>query len=294
MTKTELEDLEIDLLLEAIIRRYGYDFRNYARSSLKRRILHRMEITNLTSISDMLFPIIHDELFFDDFLRDMSITVTEMFRDAEFYIGVREQIIPLLKTYPFVKIWHAGCATGEEVYSMAVMLHEAGYYDRVQIYATDYNKHSLTVAEDAIYTLKQAEEFEYNYRKSGGKNALSDYYHARYESIKFDNKLKKNIVFAHHNLVTDGVFGEMNLIVCRNVLIYFNRKLQSQVLNLFNCSLCHGGLLCLGNSETVDYTDAAGHFEVLSRTNRIYKKIDNTNARIKHQKPEKCQSLQAT
>lgn len=278
MTEQEVENLEIDLLLEAIERRYGYDFRNYARSSLKRRVLRRMGIANLARVSDMLSPIIHDEIFFDNFLKDMSVTVTEMFRDAEFYVGIREQVIPLLKTHPFVKIWHAGCATGEEVYSMAVLLKEAGYYDRVQIYATDYNKQSLALAEEGMYPLEKVEGFEENYRKAGGKNSLSDYYRTRYESVKFDEGLRKNIVFAHHNLVTDGVFGEMNLIICRNVLIYFNLTLQNKVLRLFIDSLCHGGLLCLGNKESVGYTKAADYFEVLSKSNRIYKKIERPDS----------------
>jgi chemotaxis protein methyltransferase CheR len=273
MMANEVENLEIDLLLEAIKRRYGYDFHNYVRSSLKRRILHRMAIANLSRISDMLSCVIHDKSFFDDFLKDMSITVTEMFRDASFYIALREQVIPLLKTYSFVKIWHAGCATGEEVYSMAVMLKEADFNERVQIYATDYNKRSLSIAKDGLYPLKLVRGYEENYRKAGGEHSLSDYYHTRYKSVMFDAELSKNITFAHHNLVTDGVFGEMNLIICRNVLIYFNRALQNQVLQLFMDSLCRGGLLCLGNKESLDYADVVGHFGVLSKANRIYKKL---------------------
>jgi chemotaxis protein methyltransferase CheR len=177
MMDPEISNNEIDLLLEAINRLY--DFRNYARASLKRRILHRMEIANLAQVSDMLSPIIHDQTFFDDFLRDMSVTVTEMFRDAAFYIGVRKKVIPLFKTYPFVKIWHAGCATGEEVYSMVVMLKEAGLYDRVRIYATDYNKRSLAIAKEGIYPSADVEGFEDNYRRSDGESSFSDYYRTR-------------------------------------------------------------------------------------------------------------------
>ena len=163
----------------------------------------------------------------------MSITVTEMFRDAEFYVDLREQVIPLLNPHPFVKIWHAGCAMGEEVYPMAVLLKEAGFYDRVKIYATDYNKQSLAIAKEAIYPLKQVEAFEGSYHKASGAHTFSNYYHTRYESVRFDTELRKNITFAHHNLATDSVFGEMNLIICRNVFIYFIRILQNKVLQYF-------------------------------------------------------------
>ncbi len=278
MTEKELEELEIDLLLTAIERRYGYNFHNYARSSLKRRISHRVNNANLSRTTDMLPRIIYDEVFFDDFLRDMSITVTEMFRDPRFYVSVREQVIPLLKTYPFVKIWHAGCATGEEVYSMAILLQEEGYYDRCHIYATDYNKHSLAIAEEGIYPAERIKLFTENYIKAGGQSSFSDYYHAQYDAAKLDGSLKKNITFAHHNLVTDSVFGEMNLIICRNVMIYFNQTLQSQVLHLFLDSLSQHGVLCLGTKEAVDYTDVADQFDVISKTEKIYKKKPLANS----------------
>jgi len=272
MNNKELEELEIDLLLTAIERRYGYNFHNYARSSLKRRIKHCMNGGNLATITDMLSRIVHDEVFFDSFLTDMSITVTEMFRDASFYLALREHVIPLLKTYPFIKIWHAGCATGEEVYSMAILLKEAGIYERCQIYATDYNKRSLAIAEEGIYKASLVKDFTHNYHEAGGEESFSDYYSAHYESAKMDKKLKENMTFAHHNMVSDGVFGEMNMVVCRNVMIYFNKTLQSQVLNLFLDSLCHGGLLCLGSKETVEYSDVADQFGIVSKTEKIYKK----------------------
>ena len=260
MTDKALEELETDLLLMAIEQRYGYDFRNYARSSLKRRIAHRLNAANLSKITDLLSSVVHDEAIFDDFLQDMSITVTEMFRDPPFYTAVRDKVIPLLKTYPFVKIWHAGCATGEEVYSMAILLMEEGYYDRAQIYATDYNKRSLAIAEEGIYPAESIKLFTDNYQRAGGKASFSDYYHARYNSAKFDASLKKNITFAHHNLVTDGVFGEMHMIVCRNVMIYFDRTLQSRALRLFFDSLCRSGVLCLSTKETVEFTSEAECF----------------------------------
>lgn len=272
MKNKELEELEIDLLLTAIEGRYGYNFHNYARASLKRRIKHCMNGASIATITDMLSRIVHDEVFFDSFLSDMSITVTEMFRDASFYLAVREQVIPLLKTYPFIKIWHAGCATGEEVYSMAIILKEAGIYDRCQIYATDYNKRSLAIAEEGIYKAKLIKDFTHNYHESGGDEPFSDYYSAHYESAKMDKKLKENITFAHHNMVSDGVFGEMNMVVCRNVMIYFDKTLQEHVLNLFLDSLCHGGLLCLGSKETVEYSDVADQFSMVSKTEKIYKK----------------------
>lgn len=272
MNNKELEELEIDLLLTAIERRYGYNFHNYARASVKRRIKHCMDGSNLSSITDMLSRVVHDELFFDSFLADMSITVTDMFRDPSFYLTMRERVIPLLQTYPFIRIWHAGCATGEEVYSMAIVLKEAGIYDRCQIYATDYNKRSLATAQEGIYNAGSIKDFTSKYHEAGGKESFSDYYTAHYESAKMNAKLKENITFAHHNMVSDGVFGEMNLIICRNVMIYFNKTLQNQVLKLFLDSLCHGGLLCLGNKETIEYSDLADQFAIVSKTDRIYKK----------------------
>ncbi len=273
MKRSEVEQIEMDVLLEAIHRRYGYDFRNYARASLKRRLQHRMQESDMNDISDLLPRLLHDEEFFDRFLRDMSITVTEMFRDPSFFSAVRQHVVAVLKTYPFIKVWHAGCATGEEVYSMAILLHEEGFYDRTQFYATDYNTDSLEKARVGLFARKQIDKYAGNYSKAGGTASLSDYYLSKYDSVKIHSWLRKNITFSHHNLVTDGVFGEMNLIVCRNVLIYFDRALQDRALSLFSDSLCRRGFLCLGSKESLDFSAVADQFEPVKSRERIYQQI---------------------
>ncbi|HBP87200.1 MAG TPA: chemotaxis protein CheR [Nitrospiraceae bacterium] len=268
----DLEKMEIDILLEGIRRRYGYDFTHYSYASLKRRLSQARDQAQLTRYTEMLDHLYHDERFFDHFLKHMSIPVTEMFRDPPFYQAIREQIIPLLKTFPFVKIWHTGCATGEEVYSMVILLHEENFLDRVRIYATDFNKHGLDAAEKAVYPAKNIETYAANYRAAGGRRDFSDYYSSGYDLMKIKDFLKKNITFSYHNLVTDGVFGEMNLIFCRNVLIYFDRTLQDRVLRLFTDSLRHGGFLCLGNRETLNFTSVKSLFEPVESRQKIYKK----------------------
>lgn len=251
MDTLEIQNIEIRLLLEALFLKYGYDFRDYGKAHLKRRILHRLNLENLATISALQEKVLHDEEFINVLLADLTINVTEMFRDPSFYRTVREELVPVLKTYPFVKIWHAGCATGEEVYSMAILLEEEGLYDRCQIYATDVNSHVLQQAKSGIYNISLLKEYTANYTKSGGRGSLSDYYTARYDSVILSESLKRRIVFAEHNLATDYMFGEMNLIICRNVLIYFNLKLQELVLDLFSESLCNGGFLCLGSKESL-------------------------------------------
>ncbi|MEK3911329.1 protein-glutamate O-methyltransferase CheR [Paenibacillus sp. FSL H7-0331] len=266
------EKIEIDLLLDAIFLRHGYDFRNYARSSLMRRLHYIKQKNGLTYISDMIPKVLYDEAFTNQLLLDLSVTVTEMFRDPEFFAELRKQVIPLLMTYPFVKIWHAGCATGEEVYSMAILLEEEGFYDRVQIYATDINQESLHIAQEGIYSLENIRKFTSNYQKSGGKSSFSDYYHAKYQMGKINEDLKRNIVFSQHNLATDQAFGEMHLIVCRNVLIYFDKQLQNQVFRLFNSSLVSRGFLCIGSKESIEFSDIHSDFETLSCKWRIFRK----------------------
>ena len=265
-----IEDIEIDLLLDAVLQRYGYDFRNYARESLKRRLAHRLSLSALTHLSEMIPKILHDKAFFDAVLLDFSVTVTEMFRDPHVYLAIRKKVVPVLKTYPFVKIWHAGCATGEEAYSMAILLKEEGLYDRAHIYATDYNNRSLYTAQEGIYPLDGIKTHTANYAAAGGRSCLSDYYCARYGSVKMLESLKQNITFSYHNLVTDGVFGEMNLIVCRNVLIYFDSVLKSRVLSLFCDSLYPLGFLCLGAKETLDCSDLRDRFEEVEGKAKIY------------------------
>ena len=265
-------NLEIELILEAIFQQYGYDFRNYSKAHVKRRLLSRLSTSRLKSISEMQHKVLHEPGFFDQLLRDLSINVTEMFRDPSFYLAIRKEIIPILKTYPFIKVWHAGCSTGEEVYSFAILLKEEGLYNRVQIYATDFNTNVLEIAKKGIYPINRIKEFTANYQQAGGRQSFSDYYMADYNSVIFDQSLKKNIVFAEHNLVTDSVFAEVNIIICRNVLIYFNRDLQDTVFNLFSDSLINGGFLCLGSKETIQFSSKAGLYETINFQEKLYKK----------------------
>lgn len=268
----ENEDIELQLLIEAIYLRYGYDFRKYSRAHIKRRVMHRLEISGFKNLSEMQYEIIYNNKFFYDILPDFSINVTEMFRDPLFYLKIREEVVPILKTYPFIKIWHAGCSSGEEVYSMAILLKEEGLYDNAQIYATDFNDQILRKAKEGIYPIANIKEYTSNYQKAGGNSSFSDYYISKYDSVIMEPSLRKNIVFADHNLVTDGVFGEMNLIVCRNVLIYFTRELQDRAIKLFLDSLCPGGLLALGLKESVRLSKLSHYFEGIAERERIYKK----------------------
>jgi chemotaxis protein methyltransferase CheR len=268
----EIEDIEIDLLLEAVFRRYGYDYRNYARASARRRIVHLLKKTGQKTVSEMIPRLLYDREFFADILSAFSITVTEMFRDPGFYRALREEVIPYLKTYPFIKVWHAGCATGEEVYSLAIFLKEEGFYDRSTIFATDINDAALARAKEGIYSLENMKQNSLNYQKAGGGASFSDYYQAHYDSIIMNQSLKKHITFANHNLVTDSSFGEMHLVFCRNVLIYFDRTLQNRVLRLFDDSLIHGGFLCLGTKETIQFSDVEAAFEQIDKRQTIYRK----------------------
>ncbi len=266
------EDIEVILLIEAIWHKYGYDFKGYSKAHIKRRIKRRMVLSGCNSILDMAKRVLDEREFFESLLSDFSINVTEMFRDPEFYKVFRREVVPILRTYPFLKIWHAGCATGEEVYSMAILLKEENLYDRSQIYATDFNTHVLEKAKEGIYSIEHIREYTQNYQRAGGAASFADYYIANYQSVIFDSSLKKKIIFADHNLVTDGVFGEMQVILCRNVLIYFERDLQGRVIKLFDNSLCSGGFICLGTKETIKYTDSSDKFEEFSDTQRIYRK----------------------
>jgi len=270
--KIENEDIEVHLLLEAINMKYGYDFKNYSKAHMKRRIHYRMTLAGISSITEMLYKILYNVEFFNLVLSDFSINVTEMFRDPSFYRAFRKDVIPILKTYPFIRIWHAGCATGEEIYSMAILLEEEGLYDRSQIYATDYNKEVLQKAKEGIFHIDNIKEYTYNYQKSGGKFSFSDYYLAQYDSVIFNPSLKRKITFAEHNLVTDGVFGEMHVIICRNVMIYFNKKLQNHVIKLFSDSLSNGCFLCLGAKESIEFSNSKDSFEQFVSSEKIYRK----------------------
>ncbi len=270
--EVNIENIELELLLQAIFLQYGYDFRNYSRAHVKRRVKHRVKQEGLQSISQLQNEILHHPEVFERLVRDLSINVTEMFRNPDFYKSVREKVLPVLKTYPFLKIWHAGCATGEEVFSFAIMLKEEGLLERTQIYATDFNPYVIEKARKGIFPIRYIKEYTANYQKAGGKESFSDYYHANDEWVIFDKSLSKNMVFAEHNLVTDGTFAEMNMIVCRNVLIYFNRELQNKVLGLLHESLVNGGFLALGTKESLMFSSNETKYKVIDAKQKIFKK----------------------
>lgn len=268
----ENEDIEIKLVLQAINLKHGYDFTKYAEASMKRRLRRNLQEAGLKNFSEMIPLIIYDKEFFNLFLHNLSVNVTYMFRDPLFFRAIREQIVPYLKTYPFIKIWSAGMSTGEEIYSLAILLKEEGLYDNCIIYATDFNDNVLEIARKGIYPAQDIPQHTANYQKSGGKKSFVSYYHADYNSVIFDNSLKKNIVFANHNLVTDSVFGEMNIIICRNVLIYFNKQLQNQVLDLFSKSLRSNGFLCLGSKESLEFSPCAPLYVPVDKAPKIFQK----------------------
>lgn len=271
-SKKKTEDIEIDLLLEAIFQQYGYDFRNYARASVNRRVKYHLAKSGCKTIAEMIPRVLHDKAFFAALVRDFSIAVTEMFRDPDFYLALRQRVVPFMKTYPFTKAWVAGCATGEEVYSLAIVLQEEGLSLNVTIYATDFNDQALQQAKQGVYPIDKIKQYSQNYRQAGGKFSLSRYYHAEHGSVIMDNSLKKNIVFANHNLVGDSVFGEMNLIQCRNVFIYFDRQLQDRVFRLFQDSLIYDGFLCLGKKESMHFYEGSLNFNVVDKKAQIYQK----------------------
>ena len=272
-TVSENESIEFDLLIEAIYKKYGYDFRNYSKATLKRRIQSKLSSSGFDSISAMQHEVLYNKKFFESMLIDLTINVTEMFRDPSFYLAVREKVIPILRIHPFIKIWHAGCSTGEEVYSMAIVLAEENVLSKTTLYATDIDDKVLKKAREGIYPLNKIKEYTANYQKAGGTEAFSDYYTAKYEAVIMDSSLKKNIVFSQHNLVTGKAFGEMNMIVCRNVIIYFDKNLQNRVLKLFYDSLDKNGILSLGSKESIQFTNLRNHFSELVGKEKIYQKL---------------------
>ncbi|MCG8698456.1 MAG: protein-glutamate O-methyltransferase CheR [Bacteroidales bacterium] len=262
---------EISSLLKAIKEQYGYDFCNYSMAHLKRRFSSFMSKHEIALLSELQNKILNDRDFFSQLLMYLSVNTTEMFRDPQFYKSLTRNVFPILHTYPYLKIWHAGCSTGEEVYSMAILLKEANLYDRCQIYATDFNAIALEKAKDGIYQQDLVKTISKNYIQSGGKFSFSNYYTEGYNSILINKDLKKNILFATHNLTVDKVFSEMNIIICRNVLIYFNTELQNHVYNLFKSSLIRGGYLCLGSKESFKTNKLFKEFEFVDSKFRIYK-----------------------
>jgi len=269
----QLEQIEIDLLLEAILRRYGYDFKNYARASIRRRIMKFMRANDLATISNLIPLLMHDKKFFGSMVKEFSITVTEMFRDPSVFLALRQEVVPVLKSFPFIRAWNAGCATGEEAYSLAILLKEEGMLKRATFFATDFNDTALETAREGVYDAEQFKKFTGSYQRAGGTGSLSDYYHARYKKALIDAELRKKITFANHNLVNDRVFTESHLIMCRNVLIYFNSELQDRVLRIFYESLVTGGFLCLGQKESLLFSSVQECFVEVDQKNKIYKKI---------------------
>jgi len=273
MGREQLEDIEVQLLLEGIFRYYGFDFRNYALASIKRRIWHAIHAEGLTSVSGLQEKVLHSPECMERFLYKLSVNVTSMFRDPSFFLVFRNKVVPILRTYPFIRIWHAGCSTGEEVYSMAILLHEEGLYHRSRLYATDINEMSLRKAKAGIFSLELMQEYTQNYLLAGGKKSFSGYYTAAYKNAIFSSYIKDNIIFSQHNLVTDNSFNEFNIILCRNVLIYFDKVLQKRVHNLFYDSLVMFGVLGLGRQESVKFTPHETDYEELERGEKLYRRI---------------------
>jgi chemotaxis protein methyltransferase CheR len=268
-----VDDIEVNLIAEAIYEMYGYDFRHYARASFKRRLRALAHELKLESISQLQHVILHHPQVFADKLPQLTVSMSEMFRDPSFFAAVRKQVIPVLRTYPTIKIWHAGCCTGEEVYSLAIILHEEGLLGRSVIYATDINAHALKAAQDGIYPIKSMRTFTENYQKSGGTMSFSEYYTAGYGGARLAPFLKERIVFSEHNLATDDVFAECQFIICRNVLIYFDLDLQQRVIDLFTRSLAYKGFLGLGSKESLRFIAAGSHFEAYVPEERIYRNL---------------------
>lgn len=267
----ELEALEIHLLLEAIRARYGYDLRGYTSSSMRRRVQATLARLGLSKVSDLQHIVLRQPETFALVLSSLAVRVSELFRDPEFYRAFREQVMPVLRTYPRLKIWHAGCATGEEAYTTAILLTEEGLYDRAQIYATDLNAEALERARAGIYPAERWAAFEDAYRRAGGAQDLSRYCTTAYDGFAMAESLSRNVLFFQHNLVSDHVFGEMNVIFCRNVFIYFDHELRARVLDKFAQSLCPGGFLCLGQSERLGQVGGARAFELLAGNGPIYR-----------------------
>ena len=266
------ERIEIDLLLEAIRRRYGYDFRGYALASLRLRLWHRAYGEGLLTLSGLQERVLHDPTCMDRLLRDLSINVTEMFRDPSFYRALRERVFPLLRTHPFIRVWNAGCSTGEEIYSLAIAMHEEGLLERTRIYATDINDAALERARTGTFALERMQRYTENYQRAGGNDAFSSYYTVSGDSARFNPALSGGMVFAQHNLVTDGSFNEFQLIVCRNVLIYFGPKLQEEVLGLFGASMTRFGILALGRKESIRHSPHADEYEPLVESEKIFRR----------------------
>jgi chemotaxis protein methyltransferase CheR len=270
--RVDREVLELELLLEGVYRQYGFDFREYASASLKRRVWRRVHAEGLHTISGLIERVLHDPEVMERLLLDLSINVTAMFRDPSFFAAFREKVVPMLRTYPFTRIWVAGCSTGEEVYSLAIMLAEEELYERTRIYATDINEVVLDRARAGVFPLEKMREYTQNYIRAGGRRSFSEYYLARYEGALFERSLTENVVWAPHNLVQDSSFNTFNVILCRNVMIYFDRPLQNRVHHLFHESLERFGILALGHKESIRFTDVQSSYEELDPHEKLYRR----------------------
>ncbi len=273
VTVNDLEDIEVGLLLEGLYSAHGFDFREYSRASIKRRILEMVRFENVGTVSALQARVLHDAACLDRFLLGLSVHATTMFRDPSFYLTFRKRVVPLLRTYPTVQIWVAGCSSGEEVYSLAILLQEERLYERCRIYATDISAAVLRKARDGIFPLAAMRDYTNNYHQAGGANEFSDYYTAQYDSVLFSSALKSNVVFSEHNLATDGSFNEFQVILCRNVMIYFNKDLQARVHNLFYDSLSMFGVFGLGNKESLKFTPRAAFYEHLNDKDKLFRKV---------------------
>jgi chemotaxis protein methyltransferase CheR len=267
-------DIELKLLIDAVYLRYHYDFRGYAHASLKRRARAAMAAFGCATLSQLQDRILHDAEAFSRLLDYLTVQVSEMFRDPRYFLSLRRTVVPLLRTYPSLRVWVAGCGAGEEVYSLAILLREEGLLPRSLIYATDINVHALEKAEAGVYEADRVAGFSDNYRRSGGRSSLADYYTAAYGGAVFDRSLRKHVVFSDHSLATDSVFAEVQLVSCRNVLIYFNRELQDRAIGLFRDALCHSGFLGIGAKESLRFSAHADGFAEVVREDRIYQRRD--------------------
>ncbi|MDF2854610.1 MAG: cheR methyltransferase, binding domain protein [Neobacillus sp.] len=268
----ELQEIEIKLLLEGLYQMYGYDFRGYVRGSIGRRIVNRMKAERLPTITALLEKVLHEPGVLERLLTDFSIRMTEMYRDPSFFAAFRNEVVPLLRDLPEIRIWHAGCATGEEVYSMAILMKEEGLSEKTKIYATDMNEIALTAAQQGAFPLKKMQQYTKNYLKSGGKMAFSEYYTTDHQFAYFLPNLTENLIFAQHNLVTDSSFNEFHVILCRNVMIYFDNALQQQVHGLFYNSLADGGFIGLGSKESILGMPKGMKYAEFNSSEKIYRK----------------------
>ena len=273
LAPAEKEDRQIRLMLDAILDRYGYDFRQYAPASIRRRIARRMEAEGVASLPALQERVLADPACMERLIVALTVHVTAMFRDPEFFLSFRRKVVPMLRTYPFLRIWLAGCSTGEEVFSMAILLEEESLYDRCRIYATDLSDGVLRAAKAGAFSLGQMKEYSENYLKGGGTSTLSDYYTAAYDKVLFRKGLQRNVVFAQHNLVTDGSFNEFQVVLCRNVMIYFNKELQDRVHGLLYQSLVRLGILGLGRKESLRFTPHETDYSEVDLGQRLYRRM---------------------